>query len=100
MFSLGLLRSSECVGGFGAGVLLAYLTTIHSFDNPLGNKPRSISKGGISFRACKLKEEPLGTIINGESSQRFTWKDPCLQRDAHTGYNEAAATAARIAVKD
>ena len=39
-------------------------------------------------------------IINAESGQRFTWKDPYLQRDAHTGYNEAAATAARIAVKD
>ena len=72
----------------------------HSFDNPLGNKTPRISKGAQSFRACKLKEEPLGTIINAESAERFTFKDPCVQRDAHMGYNEAAANAVRIAVKE
>ena len=81
-------------------VLTEYPGAHHSFDNPLGNKTPTISKGAQSFRACKLKEKPLGTIINAESGERFTWKDPCMQRDAHTGYNEAAANAARIAVKD
>ena len=81
-------------------LLTEYPGAYHSFDNPLGNKTPSVSKGVISFRACKLKEEPLGTIINAESSERFTWKDPCLQTDAHTGYNEAAANATRTAVKD
>ena len=85
----------------GRDVLLTeYPGAYHSFDNPLGNKTPSVSKGVQTFRACKLKEEPLGTIINAESGQRFTWKDPCLQTDAHTGYNEAAANATRIAVKD
>ena len=81
-------------------VLTEYPGAHHSFDNPLGNKTPSVSKGVQSFRACKLKEEPLGTIINAESGERFTWKDPCVQRDAHTGYNEAAANATRIAIKD
>lgn len=81
-------------------VLTEYPGAHHSFDNPLGNKTPTISKGVQSFRACKLKEEPLGTLINAESGERFTWKDPCLQADAHTGYNEAAASATRIAVKD
>jgi dienelactone hydrolase len=81
-------------------VLTEYPDAHHSFDNPLGNKTPRISKGAQSFRACKLKEEPLGTIINAESGERFTFKDPCMQRDAHTGYNEAAAIAARIAVKE
>ena len=81
-------------------VLTEYPGAYHSFDNPLGNKTPRISKGAQSFRACKLKEEPLGTIINAESGERFTFKDPCLQRDAHTGYDEAAANATRIAVKD
>jgi dienelactone hydrolase len=85
----------------GRDVLLTeYPGAHHSFDNPLGNKTPSVSKGVQTFRACKLKEEPLGTIINAESGQRFTWKDPCIQTDAHTGYNEAAANATRIAVKD
>jgi dienelactone hydrolase len=85
----------------GRDVLLTeYPGAHHSFDNPLGNKTPSVSKGVQTLRACKLKEEPLGTIINAESGERFTWKDPCLQRDAHTGYNEAAANATRIAVKD
>lgn len=81
-------------------VLTEYPGAHHSFDNPLGNKVPTISKGAQSFRGCKLKEEPLGTIVHAESGQRFTWKDPCLQTDAHTGYNERAANAARIAVKD
>jgi len=85
----------------GRDVLLTeYPGAHHSFDNPLGNKTPSVSKGVQTFRACKLKEEPLGTIINAESGQRFTWKDPCIQTDAHTGYNETAANATRIAVKD
>jgi dienelactone hydrolase len=85
----------------GRDVLLTeYPGAHHSFDNPLGNKTPTVSKGVQTFRACKLKEEPLGTLINAESGQRFTWKDPCLQTDAHTGYNEAAANATRIAVKD
>jgi dienelactone hydrolase len=81
-------------------VLTEYPGAYHSFDNPFGNKTPTISKGVQSFRACKLKEEPLGTLINAESGERFTWKDPCMQTDAHTGYNEAAAKATRIAVKD
>jgi hypothetical protein len=52
------------------------------------------------LRACQLKEEPLGTLINADSGERFTLTDPCVQADAHTGYNEAAANATRIAVKD
>src|SRR5215510_485210 len=81
-------------------LLTEYPGAYHSFDNPLGNKTPTISKGVQTSRACKLKEEPLGTIINAESGQRFTWKDPCIQTDAHTGYNAAAANATRIAVKE
>ena len=81
-------------------LLTEYPGAYHSFDNPLGNKTPTISKGVQTSRACNLKEEPLGRIINVESGQPFTWKDPCMQTDAHTGYNEAAADATRIAVKD
>lgn len=81
-------------------VLTEYPDAHHSFDNPLGNKAPTISKGSQSLRACKLKEEPLGTMVHADSGERFTWKDPCIQMDPHTGYNEAAVSAARVAVKD
>ena len=80
--------------------LTEYPDAHHGYDNPLGNKTPSVAKGSQSVRACKLKEEPLGTIINAETGQPFTYKDPCVQIDPHTGYNETAANATRKAVKD
>ena len=70
--------------------LTEYPDAHHSYDNPLGNKTPTISKGSQSVRACKLKEEPLGTIINAETGQPFTYQDPCVKTDPHTGYNEAS----------
>jgi dienelactone hydrolase len=80
--------------------LTEYPDAHHSYDNPLGSKTPRVAKGSQSVRACKLKEEPLGTIINAESGRPFTYLDPCVQTDPHTGYNEAAASATRKAVKD
>ena len=80
--------------------LTEYPGAYHIYDYPLGNKTPTISKGSQSTRACKLKEEPLGTIINAETGQPFTYNDPCVQFDPHTGYNEAAANATRTAVKE
>jgi dienelactone hydrolase len=80
-------------------VLTEYPNAHHSYDNPLGNKTPTVAKGSQSVRACKLKEEPLGTIINAETGQPFTYKDPCVQTNPHLGYDESAANATRIAVK-
>jgi dienelactone hydrolase len=80
--------------------LTEYPDAHHGYDNPLGNKTPTVAKGSQSVRACKLKEEPLGTIINAETGQQFTYKDSCVQTDPHTGYNEAAANATRKAVKE
>jgi dienelactone hydrolase len=98
---------APCRGYFerlrGAGrdaQLTEYPDAHHSYDNPLGSKAPRVAKGSQSVRACKLKEEPLGTIINAETGQPFTYKDPSVQTDPHTGYNEAAANATRNAVKD
>jgi dienelactone hydrolase len=52
--------------------LTEYPDAHHGYDNPLGNKTPSVAKGSQSVRACKLKEEPLGTIINAETGQPFT----------------------------
>jgi dienelactone hydrolase len=80
--------------------LIEYPDAHHSYDSPLGPKTPTVSKGSQSTRACTLKEEPLGTVINVATGQPFTYKDPCVQVDPHTGYNEAAANATRKAVKD
>jgi hypothetical protein len=58
-----------------------------------------VLKGAQSVRACKLKEEPLGIIINAETAQPFTYQDSCVQVDPHTGYGQAASMATREAVK-
>src|SRR5215510_11422056 len=71
----------------------------HVFDNPLAPKTPTVLKGAQSMRACKLKEEPRGIIINAETGQPFTYKDPCVQIDPHISYNEAAAISTREAVK-
>jgi dienelactone hydrolase len=81
-------------------LLTEYFDAHHSYDNPLGNKTPTVAKGSQSMRACKLKEEPLGTIINAETGQPFTYKDACVRTDPHNGYNEPAANATRKAVKD
>ena len=72
----------------------------HGFDNPLLSKTPTVAKGSQTTRACKLKEESPGKIINVATGQPFTYQDPCVQVDPHLGYNEAAANATRKAVKD
>jgi len=80
--------------------LTEYRDAHHAYDNPLGPKTPTVAKGSQSVRACTLKEEAPGKIINVATGEPFTYKDPCVQTDPHLGYNEAAATATRKAVKE
>ena len=80
--------------------LTEYPDAHHAYDNPLGPKTPTVAKGSQSVRACTLKEEAPGKIINVATGEPFTYKDPCVQADPHLGYNEAAATATRKAVKE
>jgi dienelactone hydrolase len=72
----------------------------HGYDNPLGGKVPAVAANAQSVRACKLKEEAPGAIVNVETGQPFSYKDPCVALNPHTGYNEAAAQATQTAVKD
>ena len=81
-------------------VLTEYADAHHAYDNPLGAKTPTVAKGSQSVRACTLKEEAPGKIINVATGEPFTYKDPCVQTDPQLGYNEAAATATRKAVKE
>jgi dienelactone hydrolase len=85
----------------GADVQLTeFLGAHHAYDNPLGAETPTVAKGSQSVRACKLKEEPLGTIVNAETGQPFTYKDPCVQTDPHLGHDAAATQATHAAVKE
>jgi dienelactone hydrolase len=80
--------------------LTEYAGAHHSYDNPLGARKPRMSKGSQSVRACKLREEPLGTILNLETGKPFSYQDACVRTDPHLGYHEAAANETRKAVKD
>jgi len=80
--------------------LIEYPGAHHSYDNPQGAKTPTVAKGSQSTRACTLKEEPAGMVVNVTTGQPFTYKDPCVETDPHVGYHEAAADATRKAVKD
>lgn len=75
--------------------LTEYPEAHHSYDNPLGSKKPFVAKGAQSTRDCVLNEEPRGIIINVKSGQPFSYTDPCVALDPHTGYNETAALATR-----
>ena len=75
--------------------LTEYPDAHHSYDNPLGSKTPVIAKDAQSTRDCFLKEESRGIIINVKSGQPFSYKDPCVVLNPHTGFNEAAALATR-----
>jgi len=80
--------------------LVEYPGAHHTYDNPLAAKTPTIAKGSQSTRACTLKEETAGKIVNVATGQPFSYKDTCIELDPHIGYNEAAADATRVAVKD
>jgi hypothetical protein len=60
----------------------------------------AVAANAQSVRACTLKEEAPGAIVNVETGQPFSYKDPCVALNPHTGYNETAAQATQTAVKD
>jgi dienelactone hydrolase len=80
--------------------LIEYPDAQHSYENPHGPKTPTVAKGSQSTRACTLKEEANGIVINVSTGQPFTYKDPCVETDPHLGYNEAAAKATQKAVKE
>jgi dienelactone hydrolase len=77
-----------------------YKDAAHSFDSPLGSPKPTQSPRAMTVRNCVLKEEPAGQITNMKTMQAFTYDDPCVERGPHTGYNAAAASAARASVRE
>jgi dienelactone hydrolase len=80
--------------------LTEYPNASHAFDNPLGSLTPSVVKGAQTVRHCTIVEESAGRLMNTATRQPFTYKDACVERDPHVGYDPAATQAATKAVKD
>jgi dienelactone hydrolase len=78
--------------------LTEYPNAPHGFDNPLGAQPAMLSPRSQSVRHCTIREETMGTLINVDTRQPFSYEDSCVERGAHLGADPAAAEAARTAV--
>lgn len=80
--------------------LTEYPNAPHGFDNPLGSTTPTPSRNAQTVRRCVIQEEPVGELVNAATREPFTYKDPCVERDPHTGHDPAATTAAKQAVKE
>ena len=79
--------------------LTEYPNAPHGFDNPLGSTTPTPSRNAQTVRRCVIQEEPMGHLVNAATKEAFTYKDPCVERDPHTGHDPAATAAAKEAVK-
>lgn len=80
--------------------LTEYQNAPHVFDNPFGGLTPTAVKGGQTVRHCAIREEPAGKLINSVTKEPWTYKDPCVEFNPHTGYNPVAAQAATQSVKE
>ena len=79
-------------------VLTEYPNAQHGFDSPL--TPVFVATGSQTVRACRIREDEQGRLINTESGARFTYQDACVQKDPHVGYDPEATQAVRMALRD
>jgi len=80
--------------------LTEYPNAQHAFDNPLGSSTPVVVKDAQTVRNCAIREEPKGVLINAATNQPFTYKDACVERNPHVGYDPVATAAAKTAVKE
>lgn len=79
--------------------LIEYPNAQHVFDNPLF-ATTTVSKDAQTVRHCTIREDPAGQLINAETKRPFTYKDACVERDPHVGFDADASRAAHQAVAD
>ncbi len=80
--------------------VIEYPNASHAFDNPLGAQPARVQPTFESVRDCKIREDADGLLINTDTKQPFSYKDACVVRGPHTGYDPAAAQEAKRAVRE
>lgn len=79
--------------------LTEYPNAQHAFDNPLGSPTPAVATNSQTVRACTIREEAPGLLINAATRAPFTYKDDCIERDPHIGHDPVATEAAKQAVK-
>ena len=75
-----------------------YPNAPHGFDGPLGAQPPAASPKSQSVRACKIREEAGGVLMNVSTSQPFSYKDACVEYGPHVGHDPEATRQAQQAV--
>jgi dienelactone hydrolase len=79
--------------------LTTYPNAQHTFDNPL-SPPLAVAAGSQTVRRCAIREEPIGQLVNAATKEPFTYKDVCVEKDPHVGFDADASRAAHEAVGD
>jgi dienelactone hydrolase len=80
--------------------VIEYPNASHAFDNPLGAQPARVQPTFESVRDCKIREGADGLLINTDTQQQFSYKDTCVVRGPHTGYDPAATLEAKRTVRE
>ena len=75
-----------------------YPNAPHGFDGPLGAQPPAVSPKSQSVRACKIREEASGILMNVSTGQPFSYKDACVEYGPHLGHDPEATRQVRQAV--
>ncbi len=78
--------------------LTEYASAYHVFDWAALKTPAKFSQAQTA-RHCRIEEASDGRLINSETKQTFTWKDPCVERGGTFAYNAVAHSEAKNAVK-
>ena len=79
--------------------LTEYANAGHVFDGPAFAKPVRLATAQ-NWSHCKREETADGKVVNAETGQPFTFKDPCVGLGATIAYDAEAHKAAQRAVQE
>ncbi|WP_181704972.1 dienelactone hydrolase family protein [Chthonobacter rhizosphaerae] len=77
--------------------LTVYPGALHGFDNP-GNPALFVDPDARTSAGCRRREVG-GALVNVDTGRPFTYADACVTTGPSSRYQDAAATAAKSAVK-
>lgn len=84
--------------------LTEYPGAYHAYDNALYRNPNGPGPMFLpqaqTTRNCALEEGDHGVMLVGKTGRPFSYSEPCIERGAHIGYDEAAMTATTVAVRE
>ena len=81
--------------------LTEYPDSEHGFDaGLLGVSSKVVAANAQTVRHCHIKEGDDGVLMNADTHEPFTYKDPCVELNPHVGGNPATAEEARKAVSE